>query len=181
MSEIADQYAVVADGFNRVLDAVPADAWDRPAPCEGWVARDVVHHLVEWVPSFFFGDRWGIEAPSLPDDPAAAWHAIDAGLRRALADPALAAQVADTPMGAMSLEQTLGMIVTGDVLVHTWDLARATGGDERLDADAVHRMFVGMEPMDEMIRGSGQFGPRVQVPADADEQTQLIAFTGRRP
>jgi hypothetical protein len=42
-------------------------------------------------------------------------------------------------------------------------------------------MFEGMEPMDEMIRGSGQFGPRVAVPADADEQTRLIAFTGRTP
>jgi hypothetical protein len=38
-----------------------------------------------------------------------------------------------------------------------------------------------MEPMDAVLRDSGHFGPRVDVPADADEQTRLIAFTGRHP
>ena len=42
-------------------------------------------------------------------------------------------------------------------------------------------MYEGMEPMDEMLRSSGHYGPRVEVPDDADEQTKLIAFTGRRP
>jgi hypothetical protein len=60
-------------------------------------------------------------------------------------------------------------------------VARATGGDERLDAEAVHRLFDGMEAMDEAMRSSGHFGPRVEVPEDADEQTRLIAFTGRTP
>jgi uncharacterized protein (TIGR03086 family) len=180
VSELADHYRSVAADFSRVVDAVPADAWDRPAPCEGWVARDVVRHLVEWVPGFF-GERWGIavDAPSVDADPAGAWHALDAAVRAAL--DADASTVADTPFGPQSLEQAIGMIVTGDVLVHTWDLARATGGDERLDPDAVHRLFEGMEAMDESMRASGHFGPRVEVPADADEQTRLLAFTGRRP
>ena len=73
------------------------------------------------------------------------------------------------------------MFVLGDVVVHTWDLARATGLDETLDADIVHDMLVGMEPLDDMLRASGQYGPKVEVGADADEQTRLIAFTGRRP
>ncbi len=58
---------------------------------------------------------------------------------------------------------------------------RATGLDEALDADIVHDMLIGMEPLDEMLRASGQYGPRVEVPTDADEQTRLIAFTGRTP
>ena len=173
-------YVTVADAFNRVVDAVPADRWDDPAPCEGWVARDVVRHLVEWVPGFF-GERWGIavDAPSVDDDPAGAWHALDAALRAALAGDGSA--VRDTPFGPRTLEETIGQIVTGDVLVHTWDLARATGGDERLDPDEVHRMFEGMDSMDEAMRASGHFGPRVDVPPDADEQTRMLAFTGRRP
>jgi hypothetical protein len=32
-----------------------------------------------------------------------------------------------------------------------------------------------------MLRSSGQYGPRVEVPDDADEQTKLIAFMGRQP
>ena len=52
---------------------------------------------------------------------------------------------------------------------------------EALDADEVHRMFVGMEPMDEMLRASGQYGPRVEVADDADAVSRLMAFIGRRP
>ena len=180
MSALADHYVTVADAFTRVVDAVPADGWDAPAPCEGWVARDVVRHLVEWVPGFF-GERWAItiDAPSVDDDPAGAWHALDVALRTALASDA--STVRDTPFGPRTLEETIGQIVTGDVLVHTWDVARATGGDERLDPDAVHRLFEGMEAMGDAMRASGHFGPAAEVPADADEQTRLIAFTGRTP
>lgn len=42
-------------------------------------------------------------------------------------------------------------------------------------------MYEGMLPMDAMLRQSGQFGPRVDVPDDADPVTKLIAFTGRTP
>ena len=72
-------------------------------------------------------------------------------------------------------------ICTYDVLVHTWDLARATGLDETLDPEEVHRYVSGMEEADVAMRQSGHYGPRVPVPDDADQQTRLIAFTGRRP
>ena len=42
-------------------------------------------------------------------------------------------------------------------------------------------MYEGMLPMDEVLRQSGQFGPKVEVPDDADEQTKLLAFSGRQP
>jgi len=142
-----------------------------------------VRHLVEWVPGFF-GERYGLDlgaVPSVDDDPAAAWAAVRDALQAALDDPEVAALEADGPMGRRSLEDMAAMIVVADVLVHTWDLARATGQDEALDPDEVAGMLAGMEPMDEAIRGSGQFGPRVPVPDDADTQTKLIAFTGRQP
>jgi hypothetical protein len=42
-------------------------------------------------------------------------------------------------------------------------------------------MLEGMQSIDEMLRASGQYGPKVATPDDADEQTKLIAFTGRNP
>jgi uncharacterized protein (TIGR03086 family) len=179
----AERYAKVAGTFDRTVRAVPAGAWDRPAPCEGWVARDVVRHLVEWVPGFF-GTYAAVDfgpMPPVDDDPVAAWAALDAASRAALAAPDAATRQFDTPAGPQTVESAFGMFYTPDVLVHTWDLARATGLDEALDPDEVHELFVSMEPMDEMLRGSGQFGARVPVPDDADEQTKLIAFTGRQP
>jgi uncharacterized protein (TIGR03086 family) len=183
MSEYTVRYRKVADDFTACVQAVPESAWDDPAPCEGWVARDVVRHLVEWVPAFF-ESYWELTldaGPSVDDDPVGAWLALDRALTALLADQEAAASVRETPMGTVTLEAALDMAVTGDVFVHQWDLARATGLDDRLDPDEVHRQFEGMEPMDEVLRRSGHFGPRVPVPADADEQTKLIAFLGRDP
>ena len=183
MTAFADHYRRVAAQFTARVGEVPSDAWENPAPCEGWVARDVVRHLVEWLPDFFF-DRWGIahpERPSVDDDPAGAWAAVDGAIQAALDDPAVATRTEETRMGLMSFEQTIEMICTGDVFLHTWDLARAAGLDETLDPDEVHRMLEGIEPYDEILRSSGQYGPRVPVPDDADEQTRLIAFIGRQP
>lgn len=53
--------------------------------------------------------------------------------------------------------------------------------DETLDPEEVHDLFAGMEPMHAVLWQSRHYGPRVFVPSDADEQTKLIAFTGRRP
>jgi uncharacterized protein (TIGR03086 family) len=183
VSESADRYRKVAGEFSRRVRAVPADAWDNPAPCEGWVARDVVRHLVEWLPDFFF-ETWGIEAgtsASVDEDPVAAWAALDRTIQSALDDPDVALRERDTRMGPSTFEQSIDMICTPDVLMHTWDLARATGLDETLDPTEVHRLLESMEPLDEMLRTSGHYGPRVAVPDDADEQTRLIAFVGRQP
>ena len=181
MSDIADRYRKVAAAFTARVGGVPADAWENPAPCEGWVARDVVRHLVEWMPSLYF-DQAGLTPPEIPspdDDPAAAWQALDRALERLLDTPDLATREFDSQVGRMSVEGIIDMTGTPDILVHTWDLARATGQDERLDPDEVHNLYEGMLPYDEAMRSSGHYGPRVEVPADADEQTKLLAFTGR--
>ena len=93
-----------------------------------------------------------------------AWDVFNATIQAALENPAIATKVVvDTPMGPASFEDQIDMIVTNDIFMHTWDLARAAGLDETLDPDEVHRLFVGMEPMDQMLRDSGQYG-RVPVP-----------------
>jgi hypothetical protein len=38
-----------------------------------------------------------------------------------------------------------------------------------------------MEPLEDVIRSSGQYGPRVPVKEDADTQAKLLAFIGRDP
>ena len=183
MSEIADRYRRVARTFTQRVSDVPDDAWERPAPCDGWVARDVVRHLVEWVPAFF-RDAGGPAFPagSVDHDPLAAWTSLDRAIQAVLDDPSIsAAQVSHPRAGQHRLDDAIDTFVTGDVLVHTWDLARATGLDETLDAGEVRRLLEGMEPYDEALRSSGQYGPRVAVPEHADAQTRLLAFTGRQP
>lgn len=183
MSPESDRFRRIAADFTRVVDAVPADRWDAPAPPEGWRARDVIGHLVDWFPALFL-DSWDVERPALPsveDDPAGAWAALRDAFQAALDDPDLAGQERDIRPGRMTFADAVDRLGTSDVFMHQWDLARATGGDERLDPDEVHALLTGMEPLDEILRQSGQYGPRVEVPADADEQTRLIAFIGRQP
>jgi uncharacterized protein (TIGR03086 family) len=184
MSEIADRYRRVAARFTTRVGEVPAQAWDNPAPPEGWVARDVVRHLVEWFPAFLdaAGGPELPKGPSVDVDPAGAWSTLDNAVQGLLDDPAASAKEISHPMaGTHRVDDAVATFFLGDVVVHTWDLARATGLDETLDADVVHDMLVGMEPLDEMLRASGQYGPKVEVSDDADEQTRLIAFTGRQP
>jgi len=181
VTEIADRYRRIAGEFTARVEQVPDDRWDDPAPCEGWVTRDVVGHLVEWLPAFFF-EPWDLEPgerPTVEDDPVTAWASVNAVIQAALDDPALAITVRDTHMGARSFEQCFDMIGTNDVFLHTWDISRAAGLDETLDPDEVHTLLTQMEPMDDVLRQSGQYGPRVAVPDDADEQTKLLAFIGR--
>lgn len=183
MSAPSDRFRRIAADLTRVVDAVPAERWDAPAPPEGWRARDVVGHLVEWFQGLFF-DSWDVPRPDLPsieDDPAGAWAGLRDAVQAALDDPAVADAERDIRPGRMTFAAAVDQLGTTDVFLHQWDLARATGGDERLDPDEVHRLVVAMEPLDEILRQSGQYGPRVAVPDDADEQTRLIAFIGRQP
>jgi uncharacterized protein (TIGR03086 family) len=182
MSDIAERFARISAQFTERVRAVPAEAWNNPSPCEGWTARDVVGHLTEWIPAFFGAQ--GVEFPAVPSvetDPVGAWEAVQRTIAAALADPAIAATQVSTPVSTQSLADTVDMIVTGDVFTHTWDLARATGQDETLDPDQLQRMIAGMGAIpDEVLRAGGMFGPRIDVPANADDQTRFLAYAGRR-
>jgi uncharacterized protein (TIGR03086 family) len=81
----------------------------------------------------------------------------------------------------MPLARAIDRFYTSDVFLHTWDLARATGQDATLDAEVCADMLAGMEPLEDLIRSSGQYGPAVAVADDADPQSRLIGFIGRDP
>jgi uncharacterized protein (TIGR03086 family) len=144
----------------------------------------VVRHLVEWFPSFLQAGA-GIElpkGPSVDDDPVRAWAVHSDAVQALLDDPDTPEKVlSNRHIGDVPLDKAINDFYTSDVFMHTWDLARATGQDERLDADRCANMLQGMLPLDEVLRQSGQYGPRVEVSADADAQTRLLAFIGRTP
>jgi uncharacterized protein (TIGR03086 family) len=158
--------------------------WEAPAPVAGWTARDVVRHLVEWFPGFLAGgsDVRLPAGPSVDDDPVAAWQVHADGVQAALDDPAAAERVfSHDRTGTMPLPVAIDRFYTADVFMHTWDLARATGQDASLDPDYCALLLEGMQPYEDLMRSSGQYGPRVPVPDDADVQTQMLGFIGRDP
>ena len=183
MTTPSDEHRRIAGAFTTTVEGTAPEAWDRPAPVDGWVARDVVRHLVEWFPGFLHGAGITLPAgPSVDEDPVGAWRTHSDAVQALLDDPAEADGDREFPhIGTMSLAQATDMIYTADVFLHRWDLARATGQDETLDPEKCAAMYEGMLPMDEVLRQSGQYGPRVEVPDDADAQTKLLAFIGRTP
>lgn len=182
MADVIDRYEALARDFGARVEATGDDRWDDPAPCEGWTARDVVRHVVESQRRTIAGIEGRAPEP-LPDDfdPKAAWRESSAAMSAALQQPDVLARQIESPMGPMPFEVVVGRLMATDVLVHTWDLARATGGDERLDQDAVGHAYEGLKPMDAMLRRPGAFGPKVEPPAGADLQTEFLCFLGREP
>lgn len=178
-----ERFRRVATRFTDVVEAVPTAAWSNPAPCEGWNARDVVRHLVEWVPSFF--SRAGVELPvsvSVDDDPAKAWGQLRDALQAKLDDPAVAASEIDIePVGRHSVAAAIEQFVTADVVVHTWDLAKAAGLDATIDHDMAVRMLPPMTAMADVLVASGHYGKPVPMPDDASVEDKLVAATGRNP
>jgi uncharacterized protein (TIGR03086 family) len=159
-------------------------SWDVPSPVAEWSARDVVRHLTEWFPSFLAaGSDIRLPAgPSVDDDPVGAWQAQCDAVQALLDDPAAADLVlSNRHIGEVPLDRAIDQFYTADVFMHTWDLARATGQDDRLDADFCAELLAGMQSMEEVMRSSGQYGARVLVKDDADVQTKLLGFIGRDP
>jgi uncharacterized protein (TIGR03086 family) len=178
----AERHRQIAGGFtDRVRGA---KQWDGPAPVPDWVARDVVRHLVDWLAAFLAGGA-GVELPKGPgvdDDPVSAWQVHCTAVQALLDDPETPNRSLVNPhIGTIPLDQAIDRFYTSDVFMHTWDLARATGQDDRLDLDFCAQLLAGMMPIDEILRSSGQYGPSVPTPDDADAETRLIGFIGRDP
>lgn len=199
MSEVLNRFRLLAADFSARVNWVPDQAWDNRSPCSDWKARDVVIHVIgvarrnlglldENQPAESNGLMDAVDAAAreaLGEDPAPAaiitgWHAVKADMEAALADPERAGRIVSTPMGELPFETLIGRFVCADLLIHTWDLARAAGLNDRLNADAVAQTYEGMKPMDAMLRSPGFFAAKVDPPPDADLQTEFLSFLGRK-
>jgi uncharacterized protein (TIGR03086 family) len=114
------------------------------------------------------------------EDPTEAWNQAYDQVRRLTRDSEALQKPVNGPGGPVPLEQALGTLVSMDTHVHTWDLARSVGGDVRLDPGVVAFSMALLGPMDAMIRQPGFFDAKVEPPAGADEQTELLCFLGRQ-
>ena len=181
MDEQLDRYRTVATGFDAVVGTITPEGWGAASPCDGWTARDIVVHVVDGHRSVVALASDDTPRPLGPEeDPAAAWSEASRAIAALLADEDVAARVVAGPAGPMAVGDIIGSFVTMDLLVHTWDLARAVGADDRLDGPSVRRAHEALLPMDEVIRRPGAFGPRLEAPTGSDPQTEFLYFVGRR-
>jgi uncharacterized protein (TIGR03086 family) len=182
MSDIADRYDRLAADFATTIDTVPADRWGSPSPCEEWTARDLVAHVVETHGMFegMVGRELG-DIPSVADDPAAAFAAARRVVTGHLRDPDAAGATYESPMlGTTTFAEMIDRFISADLVVHRWDLGTAAGLPITMPADEIARLRANLSGMGDAMRGPGAFGPELEAPEGADEQTRLLAFLGRR-
>ncbi len=179
---IADRYRRLAAEFTDTVAAVPGDRWADPSPCEDWNARDVVRHMVD-THGLFRGlvGREAPNGPSVDDDPLGAWKAARDQVQSDLDEPALAGAGYEGYLGPTTFEQSIDRFLGLDLLVHHWDLARAAGLDDRMNPAEVHRALQETASFGDALRTPGVCKAAIEPPPDADEQTRLLMFLGRRP
>ncbi|HEX7097018.1 MAG TPA: TIGR03086 family metal-binding protein [Acidimicrobiales bacterium] len=187
MSDVRELHGRALASFGRLVHAVRPEQWGAPTPCRDWDVRALVNHLVVeqlWVPEMLagrtvaeVGDRF--DGDQLGDDPVAAWDRAVEGVLAAVAEPGALTRTVHLSYGDVPAEHYCAEM-TWDATVHSWDLARAIGADDRLDPSLVEFALSVVEAQAAQLAASGLFDPPIDVPADADQQTRLLALVGRR-
>ena len=178
MNEAMERHLRACDGFSLIVDQGEGH-WTGPSPCPGWDARGVVEHVIGFHDVLLLRPL-GAKPRRPKHDPVARWAVTVPAIESALGRAAI--RRPDDPAGAPEVDlDRLLPVLTAEVLVHTWDLARAIGVDPRLDPELCEISSGVVEPNDRSLRASGMFGPAVAVRAGADAATRLVAFLGRDP
>ncbi len=180
---IGDRYLQAHEALTEVLDAVDPDGWDRPSPCDGWSARDVVGHLIETQRSFLV-DRGVLHAdasdPAVDGDPAAAWREHVALVEPVVTDARLMATEYDGYFGPTTVGDSLGQFYLFDMIVHRWDVATATGVGTTFDDAELEGIETGAASWGDALYMEGICAPAIEVAPDADRTERVLAMLGRR-
>jgi uncharacterized protein (TIGR03086 family) len=193
---IPEQFVRALDDFEAVVASVRADRWDAPSPCDGWSAADVVKHVaggLRAIEALGTGasaadasaagasatDASAAGASAAGADPLRVWRAARSDLLAALYDEAVTRPVS-LPWGAqMPLGEYVGRYPL-ELVVHTWDLAQATGQPIAIDPDLVRDALATAAQFAPVARAAGMIGPEHPVAEGADDLTRLLAIFGRR-
>ncbi len=186
MSELIALFERAIRDFGSRVHAVDAGQWNAATPCTDWDVRELVNHVtVEqlWVPPLVdgltvsdIGSRF--DGDQLGADPVGAWDDAAAASLASFGAPGVVDGTVSLSSGDRPTSEYLFEMTT-DALIHTWDLARATGADETLDPEVSQLVYERTLPIAEELQKTGMFAPPVPVPDDAPTQVRLLAIFGR--
>lgn len=188
MSQNLRNYLVAVFGMEAVILAAPQYLWSNQSPCEEWTARDVAGHAMAVIGNVAsrLGHGDAVDPFANPghiagDDVAKSWRNTRNRLLEALDSPGALQAPVDHPLYGPTVDHLIGAMI-GDALIHTWDIARATGRNEDLDPALIQVVRSGLEARgEEALRAPGRYGAVRNVidVLRGDPQSELLAFAGR--
>jgi uncharacterized protein (TIGR03086 family) len=175
----------------RLAEGVTDEQLSAATPCPDYAVRHLLGHLMGLSVAFRdaarkdlgattdtspnaaepdIGPGWREELPKVLDELAEAWR-----------EPA--AWTGMTRAGGVDLPGAVaGAVVADELVIHGWDLARATGRQYTPDPAALQASYGFLRAAaDTPDRGNGAFGPVVPVPADAPLLDRAVGLSGRDP
>lgn len=179
--------------MGALVAAIPGDRLEAPTPCPEYSVGDLVDHVGGLALAFTaaatkatggatgqgpsgdasrLGHDWRTRIPEQLTALAEAWR-----------DPQ--AWTGMTQAGGVDLPgEVAGLVALDELVVHGWDLARASGQPYDCDEpslEAVHGFVAQFSGPGQEESREGLFGPEVDVPASAPLLDRVIGLTGRDP
>ncbi|WP_235023914.1 TIGR03086 family metal-binding protein [Streptomyces sp. WAC05374] len=174
----------------KLVEGVTDDRLDGPTPCPDYAVRDMLAHLEGLAVAFRDAGRKAF-GPTTDTDPGAGLPALGRDWRATI--PRRLGELADawrdpaawegtTRAGGVTLPgEVAGLVALNEVLIHGWDLARATGQAYAPDEASLEGSYALLAPTADDPDQRGPFGPPVPVPDDAPLLDRVIGLSGRRP
>jgi uncharacterized protein (TIGR03086 family) len=179
-SDAIAQLTAAIEATGQLVDSVKPEQWASPTPCDGWTARDLLDHLVTG--NFGFARAVSgneLAGPDHGDDIATAYHASARALTEAFGAPGALDRIVTVPFGTVPASVAMHLRIT-ELLVHGWDLAKATGQVPDFPAEvAEQELAFSQAKVGELPSGRSPFAPPQPVPADAPAIDRLVALLGR--
>jgi uncharacterized protein (TIGR03086 family) len=174
----------------EVLKNITDDQLTGPTPCSDYSVGDLLHHVGGLALAFAAAakkDRGPMtgsapipDASQLDNDWRTSYPARLTELARAWDDPS--AWEGMTRIAGMDMPgEVVGTVGLTEVVIHGWDLARATGQAYDIDPSVSQAVLANVSQTAAEGPVEGLFGPAVPISDDAPVLDRIIALSGRDP
>jgi uncharacterized protein (TIGR03086 family) len=179
-SPTVDQLRDALAQAGDLLGRIGSEQWGAATPCEDWDVHALVSHVVTGNRLFAAALRGEpAPAPAVDDDLVAAFAQSATDVVAAFAEPGALDRIVRVPFGTVPATVALHLRIS-EILVHGWDLARATGQAVPFD-DAVAEQELGFShaSLGAIPPDRRPFAAPKPAPPDSSALVRLVALLGR--